>query len=71
MKQIHTFSEQIISWYSKNARLLPWRATRDPYLIWLSEVILQQTRVQQGLPYFEKFQNNFPPVFDLASVTPA
>jgi len=67
MKQIHTFSEKIISWYSKNARLLPWRATRDPYLIWLSEVILQQTRVQQGLPYFEKFKNNFPTVFDLAN----
>jgi len=67
MSTIHPFSEQLVSWYEKNARDLPWRQTNDPYLIWLSEVILQQTRVAQGLPYFEKFKENFPTVFDLAA----
>ena len=67
MSTIHPFSEQLLIWYEKNARDLPWRQTTDPYLIWLSEVILQQTRVAQGLPYFEKFKENFPTVFDLAA----
>ncbi len=62
----HPFSVAVLNWYDNNARNLPWRQTRDPYLIWLSEVILQQTRVQQGLPYFEIFSNVFPTVFDLA-----
>jgi len=61
-----TFSQKLISWYSEHKRELPWRNTKDPYKIWLSEVILQQTRVAQGLPYYENFINTFPTVFDLA-----
>jgi A/G-specific adenine glycosylase len=60
------FSHKLISWYSNNKRDLPWRNTTDPYKIWLSEVILQQTRVNQGLPYFEKFANTYPTVIALA-----
>lgn len=60
------FSQQILDWYSKNKRELPWRETKDPYRIWLSEVILQQTRVAQGLPYYHRFLESFPSVFDLA-----
>lgn len=60
------FSQNIISWYLQNKRELPWRDTKDPYKIWLSEVILQQTRVAQGLPYYEKFIQEFPTVTDLA-----
>jgi A/G-specific adenine glycosylase len=60
-------SNLLIDWYQKNKRELPWRNTTDPYKIWLSEIILQQTRVQQGLPYFEKFIRHFPTIFDLAS----
>ena len=65
------FAEKIIAWYHKNKRDLPWRGTRDPYRIWLSEVILQQTRVKQGLPYYERFLAAYPDVFALASATEA
>src|SRR5690348_16433343 len=61
------FSTRIIAWYSTHHRNLPWRRTRDPYRIWLSEIILQQTRVAQGLPYYEKFVKVFPTVFALAN----
>jgi A/G-specific adenine glycosylase len=64
--QKEDFSTKIIDWYQVNHRKLPWRETRDAYTIWLSEVILQQTRVAQGLPYFLKFIELFPTVFDLA-----
>lgn len=60
------FSAEIIKWYQENKRDLPWRHTRDPYVIWLSEVILQQTRVDQGRPYFERFVEQFPTVEDFA-----
>ena len=60
------FSKNIIHWYSINKRALPWRDTTKPYYIWLSEIILQQTQVKQGLPYYEAFIANFPTVFDLA-----
>lgn len=60
------FAEQLMGWYQKHKRNLPWRNTKDPYLIWLSEIILQQTRVVQGLPYYEKFVEAFPTVYDLA-----
>lgn len=60
------FSNDIIDWYSENRRSLPWRDTKDPYRIWLSEVILQQTRVNQGLPYYLRFIEAFPTVKDLA-----
>lgn len=59
-------SQKIISWYSENKRELPWRNTKEPYLIWLSEIILQQTRVEQGLPYYLRFIEKFPDIFSLA-----
>ena len=60
------FSNKIAKWYMNNKRSLPWRDTTDPYRIWLSEVILQQTRVSQGLPYYQQFLQTFPSVSDLA-----
>ena len=63
------FSKELINWYLKNKRELPWRETEDPYPIWLSEIILQQTRVQQGLPYYFSFLKHFPTVNDLANAT--
>jgi len=62
-----TFSAKILSWYTENKRDLPWRASLDPYKIWLSEVILQQTRVAQGTPYYLRFVEKFPTVQDLAA----
>lgn len=61
------FYDQITRWYLINKRDLPWRNTNNPYAIWLSEIMLQQTRVVQGLPYFERFVATFPTVFDLAN----
>src|SRR5690606_34778677 len=63
------FSQKLIKWYETNQRNLPWRATDDAYKIWLSEIILQQTRVQQGLPYYEKFILAFPTIYDLAKAS--
>ncbi len=60
------FSQKVLRWYATNKRALPWRATKDPYKIWLSEIILQQTRVAQGTPYYLKFVAQFPTVEDLA-----
>lgn len=60
------FSDKILAWYRHNRRDLPWRETRDPYKVWLSEIILQQTRVAQGLPYYHKFLQNYPTVEKLA-----
>ncbi|MCW4468156.1 A/G-specific adenine glycosylase [Flavobacterium sp. MFBS3-15] len=61
------FSKSLIQWYLQNKRDLPWRKTTDPYRIWLSEIMLQQTRVAQGTPYFVKFTEAFPTVHDMAS----
>ncbi|GAB3202604.1 A/G-specific adenine glycosylase [Pontibacter aydingkolensis] len=61
------FSQTLINWYSRHKRALPWRETTDPYFIWLSEVILQQTRVAQGMPYYLKFTEAYPTVHDLAA----
>lgn len=61
------FSKNLVAWYLQNMRLLPWRQTKDPYKIWLSEIILQQTRVAQGLPYYNKFVEAYPTVQHLAS----
>ena len=58
--------EVIQIWYQSHHRDLPWRHTKDPYAIWLSEIILQQTRVEQGLPYYLKFIHNYPQVQQLA-----
>ena len=60
------FHKNITNWYSIHKRSLPWRNTKDPYVIWLSEIILQQTQIKQGLPYFDVFVSKFPTVFDLA-----
>lgn len=64
-KQI--FSQWLISWYKANKRDLPWRNTDDPYKIWLSEIILQQTKVAQGLPYYQRFIESYPTIYDLAN----
>tara|TARA_R110001583_G_scaffold61034_2_gene180866 strand:+ start:7755 stop:8795 length:1041 start_codon:yes stop_codon:yes gene_type:complete len=60
------FSNSLVNWYLHNKRNLPWRATMNPYYIWLSEIILQQTRVDQGMSYYFKFVENFPTVNELA-----
>ncbi|HUH46956.1 MAG TPA: A/G-specific adenine glycosylase [Arenibacter sp.] len=63
------FSRIILEWYAVNKRDLPWRETREPYFIWLSEIMLQQTRVAQGIPYYMKFVEAFPSIEDLAAAT--
>lgn len=62
-------SEQLIAWYRLNHRDLPWRNTQDPYAIWLSETILQQTRVAQGISYYFRFLDRFPDIFSLANAS--
>lgn len=61
------FANTIISWFRENGRALPWRETRDPYAIWLSEIILQQTRIAQGWEYWERFMAQYPTMQDLAA----
>lgn len=63
------FYKTLIDWYLQNKRDLPWRHTTNPYEIWLSEIMLQQTRVAQGMPYFFAFTTAFPTVFDLAAAS--
>lgn len=60
------FRQHLLTWASSHPRPMPWKGERDPYKIWLSEIILQQTRVEQGLPYYEKFVAAYPTVIDLA-----
>ncbi len=61
------FGSVILGWYHKNKRDLPWRKTKDPYRIWLSEIILQQTRVDQGMAYYHRFVHQYPDINKLAS----
>jgi A/G-specific adenine glycosylase len=61
-----SFNSNLTNWFDKNKRELPWRKSNDPYKIWLSEIILQQTQVKQGLPYYNKFLKNYPNVYELA-----
>jgi len=61
------FTQTLTYWYSVNKRDFPWRGTKNPYKIWLSEIIMQQTQIKQGLPYYEAFINKYPTVFDLAN----
>ena len=61
------FKKVLTNWYSANKRELPWRNTKNPYYIWLSEIIMQQTQIKQGLPYYENFASNYPTVFDLSN----
>ncbi len=63
------FSTEILRWFRENGRELPWRETRDPYAIWLSEIILQQTRIAQGWEYWERFMQTYPQVEDLAAAS--
>ena len=65
--QAEFFRERLLAWHAANDRPLPWKGEKNPYYIWLSEIILQQTRVEQGLPYFERFKENYPTVEDLAA----
>lgn len=64
-----SFTTTILEWFKENGRALPWRETRDPYAIWLSEIILQQTRIEQGRPYWERFMKRWPTVESLAHAT--
>ena len=66
---INSFSNNLISWYRINKRDLPWRNTKDPYKIWLSEIILQQTKIAQGLPYYNRFIKKYPNVQVLAGAS--
>ncbi len=63
------FTKKLLEWHISHPRSLPWKGERDPYLVWLSEIILQQTRVEQGLPYFERFKEKYPTVGDLAQAS--
>ncbi len=62
-----SFTPTLLAWYQQNKRNLPWRKTKDPYKIWLSEIILQQTRVEQGMPYYHRFIEKFPTLKSLAN----
>ena len=64
-----SFTIAILEWFRENGRVLPWRETRDPYAIWLSEIILQQTRIEQGKPYWERFMKRWPTVEALAQAS--
>ena len=65
-KELQKFRRLLLSWFEKSKRDLPWRRTRDPYRIWLSEIMLQQTRVAAVIPYYHRFLENFPDVGALA-----
>ncbi|WP_159521810.1 A/G-specific adenine glycosylase [Sunxiuqinia indica] len=69
MRKIGILRAQFLKWYEENKRDLPWRETTDPYTIWLSEIILQQTRIDQGLAYFMRFAEKFPTVDGFASAS--
>ena len=66
---MHPFSRTILDWYACNGRDLPWRRTQDPYAVWLSEIILQQTLIVQGMDYWKRFLKRFPTVQDLAAAS--
>src|SRR5438477_3311363 len=65
-KELATFRKQLLYWFRRFQRDLPWRRTRDPYRIWLSEIMLQQTRVAAVIPYYERFLTRFPTIEALA-----
>ncbi|MCA9401496.1 MAG: A/G-specific adenine glycosylase [Candidatus Omnitrophica bacterium] len=70
MKPVYSFSKSILHWYDRNKRDLPWRQTKDPYKIWISEVMLQQTTVNAVIPYYNKWVEKFPTVYDVAKAKP-
>src|SRR5437870_11570548 len=65
--ELATFRKQLLAWFRQFRRDLPWRRTKDPYRIWLSEIMLQQTRVAAAIPYYERFLQRFPDVRMLAT----
>ena len=69
MENKEFFTQTIVDWFSKNQRDLSWRKTRDPYKIWVSEIILQQTQVSRGLAFYNRFVERFPTVYDLAQAS--
>src|SRR5256885_14525058 len=66
-KELATFRKRLLCWFRRFQRDLPWRRTKDPYRIWLSEIMLQQTRVTAAIPYYERFLQRFPDVRALAA----
>ena len=66
---MESFAPTLLEWFLENGRELPWRQTHDPYSVWLSEIILQQTQVKQGWDYWERFMQRWPTVEDLAAAT--
>ena len=68
MENRYDLSGSLLHWYDYNKRLLPWRENKDPYRIWISEIMLQQTRVEAVKPYFDRFMEALPTVYDLAEV---
>src|SRR5438046_157829 len=66
-RKLATFRRQLLGWFHEFQRDLPWRRTTDPYRIWLSEIMLQQTRVAAAIPYYERFLQRFPDVHALAA----
>src|SRR5437762_12505127 len=69
-RKLATFRRQLLGWFREFQRDLPWRRTTDPYRIWLSEIMLQQTRVTAAIPYYERFLQRFPDVRALAAAPP-
>lgn len=61
-------AEPLVSWYESHARILPWREDPTPYQVWISEIMLQQTRIEAVKPYYERFLSELPDVADLAAV---
>ncbi len=70
-RKIHKFQERLLAWYRANQRALPWRSRPTPYRVWIAEIMLQQTRVQTAIPYYERFLKRFPDVATLAAASPA
>ena len=66
-RDLTTFRRQLLAWFRQYQRDLPWRRTNDPYRIWLSEIMLQQTRVTAVIPYYERFLERFPDIHTLAA----
>lgn len=66
---VQSFQDRLLAWYRNNARDLPWRTSRDPYLIWVSEIMLQQTRVETVLPYYNRWMKTFPTLESLAEAS--
>jgi A/G-specific adenine glycosylase len=69
LPSVNPLAEKLLRWYQHNARRLPWRAGRDPYAVWVSEVMLQQTRVETVIPYFQRWMQRFPDVESLAAAS--